>query len=87
MDFIDYLQMRHTIKKGEKQIKERSAKQYQNRLTNLQKKNIYNGETQIREDMHEKIQNHYKDTRNQYPRTIQYYIEYLQFDSTNKLSN
>ena len=87
MDFIDYLQMRHTIKNGERQIKERSAKQYQNRLTNLQKLNIYNGEKQISEEIREKIYNHYKDTTNHYPRTIQYYIEFLQYDSMNKLSN
>lgn len=83
MEFIDYLQMRHILKKEERQIKGRSAKQYQNRLLNLQKHNIYNGETQLDSNILEKIQNHYKDTTNHYPRTIQYYIEYLQYSSTN----
>ncbi len=55
MEFIDYLLMRHTLKKDERQIKDRSAKQYQSRLVNLQKHNIYNGETQLNDEILKKI--------------------------------
>ncbi|WP_394238316.1 hypothetical protein [Niallia oryzisoli] len=77
MEFIDYLQNRHKLMKGEREIKEESARQYNNRLVNLQKHKIYNGEKYIDEQMLFKIKGHYKDTTNHYSRTIKYYIEYL----------
>jgi hypothetical protein len=77
MDFIEYLQIRHKLKIGEREIGENSARKYNNRLENLQRKKIYNGEKQIDKQMLLKINILYKDTSRDYPRTIKYYLEYL----------
>ncbi|WP_391207752.1 uracil-DNA glycosylase family protein [Psychrobacillus sp. L4] len=79
MKFIDYLKMRHTIKLGERQIKELSAEQYNNRLINLQKRKIYNGELTVTDEMQKRIDEHYKDASNNYPRAIKYYIEFVEY--------
>ncbi|MCP3028558.1 hypothetical protein [Halobacillus sp. A5] len=78
MNFEEYLLNRHKFIKGEKPIKETSAKQYNNRLVNLKKKKIYKEERQINSQTLANIKRHYKDTTNHYPRTIKYYIEYLE---------
>jgi hypothetical protein len=87
MEFIEYLQIRHERFTGQKPIKEKSAGQYYNRLINLQKKKIYNGEKYRDDQMLKKIKSHYKDTTNHYPRTIDYYIEYLNYLEQKQPSN
>lgn len=84
MDFIEYLQYRHKIKIGKREIKEKSARQYNNRLENLQKKKIYYDERNLDEQMLVKIKIHYKDKTNHYPRTIEYYIEFLNYERLNR---
>ncbi|PYZ94878.1 hypothetical protein CR194_04960 [Salipaludibacillus keqinensis] len=84
MEFTDYLLIRHKIIKGQRQIKEKSAGQYNNRLKNLQKKNIYNGELQIDQEMKDQINRYYKDSKNMYPKAIKYHIEYLNYLSNEK---
>lgn len=79
MKFIDYLKKRHTIKLGERQIKDLSAEQYNNRLINLQKRKIYNGELTVTDEMLKRINEHYKDASNNYPRAIKYYIEFVEY--------
>lgn len=77
MDFIRYLQMRHEVQIGQKEMNAISARQYNNRLINMKKKKIYNDESYLDEQMLGSIKNHYKDKSNDYPRTIKYYIEFL----------
>lgn len=79
MDFLQYLQMRHEVQIGQKEMNAISARQYNSRLKNLQKKKIYNDENYLDEQMLESIKNHYKDKSNDYPRTIKYYIEFLNY--------
>ncbi|MGG0847092.1 hypothetical protein [Peribacillus simplex] len=78
MNFIEYLQIRHTIEGG-REIKEKSAHQYNNRLKNLKKNKIYNGENYIDNQILRKIKGHYKDTTNHYSRTIKYYNEFINY--------
>jgi ABC-type microcin C transport system permease subunit YejB len=87
MEFIEYLLIRHNLIKGQKEIKEKSANQYNNRLTNLIEKNIYNGEKHLDNEMLEQINKHYCDKTNHYPRTIKYYIEFLNYLNELKLKN
>ncbi|MFB3163928.1 hypothetical protein ABLO26_21485 [Neobacillus sp. 179-J 1A1 HS] len=47
MDFIEYFQIRHERYTDERPINEKSAGQCYNRLINLQKKKICNGEKVI----------------------------------------
>ncbi|MGG1400166.1 hypothetical protein ABE288_20440 [Bacillus salipaludis] len=79
MNFIEYLISRHLIKKGTRAIREVSARQYNSRLENMKNKNIYNGEKEINEHIIAKIKNHYTDKTNHYPRTLEYYLEYLNY--------
>ncbi len=80
MDFIDYLKIRHTLVSGEKQLKDNSAEQYNNRLLNLKRLKIYNGEPELTEEMEKQIAVHYNDSVKAYPRTIKYYIEYMNYN-------
>ncbi|HWO77804.1 MAG TPA: DUF1643 domain-containing protein [Bacillus sp. (in: firmicutes)] len=73
--FKDFLLNKHRYIAGEKEIKEISANQYVNRLSNMISKNIYNGENQIDSQLIVKIQNQYKDWRT-YVKTIYYYIKF-----------
>ena len=79
MEFMQYLAIRHTVKPGERQIKDRSAMQYNNRLLNLQRYNIYSGERAVTDQMLRQIHEHYKNTINEYQRTITYYIEFMAY--------
>ena len=76
---MEYLKIRHIVKPGERQIKERSTEQYNNRILNLQRYNIYSGERAVTNQMLRQIHEHYKDTTNQYQRTITYYIEFMTY--------
>jgi len=53
--------------------------QYNNRLLNLQKYKIYSDERAVTDQMLRQIHDHYKDTTNQYQRTITYYIEFMAY--------
>lgn len=77
MDFKQYL-INRQFKKGRK-IGEISANQYNNRLVNLEKRGIYNGEERLTEDMVEQINDLYADKSNEYERTINYYIEFKHY--------
>ena len=79
MEFMEYLKIRHTVKPGKRQIKDRSAEQYNNRLLNLQRYKIYIGERAVTDQMLRQIQERYKDTTNHYQRTITYYIELMAY--------
>ncbi|MGO4890421.1 hypothetical protein ACJ2A9_21955 [Anaerobacillus sp. MEB173] len=81
MDFMEYLQNRHNLIKGVKEIGKNSARQYNNRLKNLKGKKIYNGEQTLNDQMLVRIKSYYKDTTNHYPRTIEYYIEFLKYNN------
>lgn len=79
MEFMEYLAIRHTVKPEERQIKDRSAMQYNNRLLNLQRYNIYSGERVVTDQMLRRIQESYKDTTNHYQRTITYYKVFMAY--------
>ena len=73
MDFPTYLTKEHTKTK----IGEESAKQYHSRLTNMKKKNIYNDELVINDDIKKKIALKYANRANEYERTLEYYLDYI----------
>ena len=72
MDFPTYLTDVHTKTK----IGENSAKQYHSRLNNMKKKNIYNDELVINDDIKKKINLEYANKANEYERTLEYYLDY-----------
>lgn len=73
MDFPTYLTKEHTKTK----IGENSAKQYHSRLNNMKKKNIYNDELVINDDIKRKINLEYVNEANEYVRTLTYYLDYI----------
>jgi hypothetical protein len=75
MDFIRHLQCRHKIYGG-LGMGEKSAKQYNNRLENMLKYGIYDGETSVTPEIIEKIHQKYVNASGEYQRTIKYYLEY-----------
>lgn len=75
MDFVTYLQNRHSTHGG-KEIGEISAKQYNNRLDNMMKYGIYNGEPSITPQIIQAINQKYANSAGEYERTIKYYLEY-----------
>ncbi|WJY26433.1 hypothetical protein [Sporosarcina trichiuri] len=81
MQFIDYLNYRHNIQPGARKLSEVSAEQYANRLHNLQRKGIYHNEDHVTEEMLAEIEKEYKRGLDLYPRTIRYYIEYMEYEA------
>ncbi|MCO7176978.1 hypothetical protein ACFP7A_13055 [Sporolactobacillus kofuensis] len=79
MDFIQYLINRQSMRKEGRKIGEVSANQYNNRLDNLKKRGIYNGEDHLTEDMILQINDIYANKTSEYERTINYYIEYKHY--------
>ncbi|MCQ2011174.1 hypothetical protein NOM01_14390 [Sporolactobacillus sp. STSJ-5] len=79
MDFKQYLINRQSLLNKGKKIGEVSAKQYNNRLENLKRKGIYNGEERLTESTVEQINDLYADKTNEYERTINYYIEFRHY--------
>jgi len=75
MDFVKYLKCRHKIYGG-LGMGEKSAKQYNNRLENMLKYGIYDGETSVTPEINEKINHKYVNASGEYQRTIKYYLEY-----------
>lgn len=76
MDFVEYLLSRHLTVKGAKQIRQKSAAQYNGRLENMKSKNIYNGEDHLTLHIVNKIKDNYVSAAGEYERTIKYYLEY-----------
>lgn len=74
MEFKEFLMKKHLLEKGEKKIKEISINQYENRLENLKRKGIYQGENSVDDILRQKIQDEYKRI-DQYVRTIELYIQ------------
>jgi hypothetical protein len=79
MDFKQYLINRQLILKKGKKMEVVSADQYNNRLENLIRKGIYNGEEHLTRDMVEQINHIYANKTNEYERTINYYIEFKRY--------
>ena len=75
MDFVKYLKFRHNIHGG-LGMGEKSAKQYNNRLENMLKYGIYDGETSVTPEIIEKSNQKYVNASGEYQRTIKYYLEY-----------
>lgn len=75
MNFVQYLQIRHQTQGGTG-MGETSAIQYNNRLENMVRYGIYNGEKTVTPEIVEKIHQKYVNARGEYPRTIKYYLEY-----------
>ncbi|WP_339199177.1 hypothetical protein MKY27_07630 [Solibacillus sp. FSL R5-0449] len=73
MEFIEYLQQKHVLKKGERKLKEISINQYVNRLESMRRKGIYNEEKQIDSILEAKIQKCYCDWKT-YVTTIEHYL-------------
>jgi hypothetical protein len=73
MEFEEYLQRKHELKKGERKLKEISVKQYVNRLESMRRDRIYNEERQIDSILEKKVQGHYKDWET-YTTTIKHYL-------------
>lgn len=73
MEFKEYLQNKHILKKGERKIKDKSINQYINRLENLRRAGIYNDEKQIDSVLKQKVQERYKDWKT-YVTTIEHYL-------------
>lgn len=86
MSFIDYLKRRH-LKFGGKQIGDVSARQYNNRLENMTKHGIYNGEKALTESIQQRIHNHYANSAGEYGRTIKYYLEYQNQETKGRETN
>jgi phage antirepressor YoqD-like protein len=82
MNFTQFLLQKHLLIKGERKIKEISAKQYNNRLENMLQDQIYNGEKQINIELVNKIQAKYSDWTT-YRKTIDYYIKYCSYINRN----
>lgn len=61
MEFKDYLQQKHLLKKRERKLKDNSIDQYINRLENMHRVGIYNDEKQIHSVLEKKVQERYKD--------------------------
>ncbi|MFJ8260342.1 hypothetical protein ACIQ4I_00070 [Rummeliibacillus sp. NPDC094406] len=76
MDFKQYLLNRNLFVKNARKIEDTSADQYNNRLVNLKKNDIYNEEMTIGQNMIQKINQRYANKANEYERTIKYYLEY-----------
>jgi hypothetical protein len=81
MEFVDYLQIRHETLGG-RQIGLTSAKQYNNRLENLMRYRIYNGEGMITPQIIEMINKKYVNKTGEYERTLKYYFEYKKYRTT-----
>ena len=79
MSFEEYLQNRHTIQPKTRQLSEVSVEQYVNRLHNLKRLGIYREEKELTEEMLERIEKQYTNGLKHYPRTITYYIEFLNY--------
>ncbi|WP_040287439.1 hypothetical protein [Sporosarcina koreensis] len=79
MEFIEYLKKRHDLQPGTRMLSDISAEQYANRLHNLQRKGIYQGQSDITDLMLQGIEKEYKRGLDLYPRTIRYYIEYQSY--------
>lgn len=79
MDFQAYLVNRHKFVGKTREINEVSASQYDNRLSNMRKKEIYNGELHITPRMRELINQAYANKTGEYERTLKYFIEYKNF--------
>lgn len=73
MEFIEYLQQKHVLKKGERKLKKISINQYANRLENMRRKGIYNEEKHIDSTLKAKIQESYGDWKT-YIKTIEHYL-------------
>lgn len=86
MGFKQYLLKRHEVNPAYKPLSESSVKQYHNRLENMFKRGIYNGELEITPEIEHKIDLKYKDTSRKYPLTIRYYIEYMESKEITKKS-
>lgn len=72
MDFVTYLTDVH----NETSIGKKSVKQYDNRLYNMKKKNIYNEERVIDERIKRLINEYYHKDSRHYEKTLVYYIAY-----------
>ncbi|RFU61261.1 hypothetical protein [Peribacillus glennii] len=73
MEFKEYLEQKHVLKKGERSLKEISIAQYINRLENMSREGIYNEEKQIDPILERKIQERYQDWKT-YVKTIDHYL-------------
>lgn len=63
MEFEEYLKYKHSLKKGERKLKEISIEQYINRLENMRREGIYKEEIQIDIFLEQKVIQRYKDWR------------------------
>lgn len=79
MDFMSYLQDRHLIVPGAKEMKELSASQYNSRLNRMIEQNIYCEGNQLETQTLEKINKKYANRANEYERTIKYYLEFKKY--------
>lgn len=82
MEFYEYLKKRHVLGPGRRPLSDVSAEQYDNRLHNLKRRGIYQGERQVTKEMLEMIDRTYKNGLNHYPRALGYYLEYLDYMET-----
>lgn len=79
LDFQEYLNQKHILKKGEKKLKSISVKQYINRLENMRRLGIYNEEQQIDSNLIGKIKDRYRDWKT-YVKTIEHYLSFKNFN-------
>lgn len=79
MDFIQYLKSRHQIRNNARQINDISARQYNNRLENMIRWQIYDGKSNLNDEIVEKIEQRYSNKANEYERTIKYFIEFKNY--------
>lgn len=77
MDFQEFLRRKHLYIKNSKVLSEVSVKQYNSRLQNMFRKQIYKGEKQLNVSIVKDIKENYADRSGEYERTIRYYIAYL----------
>ncbi|QIZ08468.1 hypothetical protein HFZ78_18585 [Priestia megaterium] len=73
MEFKEYLEQKHLLKKGESKLKEISIEQYINRLENMRRIGIYKDENHIDSILEQKIQERYQDWKT-YVKTIEHYL-------------
>ncbi|QWC23584.1 hypothetical protein KJK41_04260 [Bacillus haikouensis] len=73
MEFQEYLQRKHELKKNERKLKRISVMQYVNRLENMRRERIYNEESSIDAALERKLQGRYKDWKT-YKKTIEHFL-------------
>lgn len=78
MEFKEYLEQKHLLKKGERKLKEISIEQYINRLENMRRIGIYKEENHIDFILEQKIQERYQDWKT-YVKTIEHYLSSKNF--------